>query len=261
MKKLILSIIFILSAAFAFAQSNPSFSPATFTAEDEVTITLDVTGTPLAGQDDVYIWIFSNSDLPAEIPKKDGLTNGQWTSSSESAKMTKIASNKFTFKFTGTTIFGQSPGELIHFGFLAKTKDGSKQSQDYKPFKFDPLVFTPSQFRIFPSKLDATDVSTVYFHQNLATDQNLQRLFDVKVNLTFYNEANAVVGSKTAIVAVKESTSVYAYSFIPDRVITVPAGTKLSKFTYQFTGSVKDANGANVPTTGPVNEVVYTVFN
>jgi hypothetical protein len=256
MKKLILSIIFTFSVAFAFAQVT--FNPTTFTAEDEVTITLDVTGTPMAGQDDVYMWIFSNDGVGGG---KDGLTNGQWGSSSDAAKMTKIATNKFTFKFTGTTLFGQSPAELINFGFLGKSKDGSKQTPDYKPYKFDPLVFIPSQFRIFPSKLDATDMSTVYFHQDLATDQNLQRMFDVKVNLTFYNDAGNVIGTKTALVATKESTVLYSYSFIPERLITIPAGAKLNKFTYQFTGSIKDANGGNVPTTGPVNEVVYTVFN
>lgn len=256
MKKLLLSIIFTFSVAFAFAQVT--FSPATFTAEDEVTLTLDVTGTPMAGQDDVYIWIFSNDGVGGG---KDGLTNGQWGNSSDAAKMTKIAPNKFTFKFTGTTLFGQSPAELINFGFLGKSKDGSKQTPDYKPFKFDPLVFTPSQFRVFPGKQDDTDMSTVYFHQNLATDQNLQRMFDVKVTLTFYNAAGAVVGTKTGLVATKESTSVYSYSFIPERVITIPAGTKLNKFSYQFTGSIKDANGANIPTSGPVNEVIYTVFN
>ncbi|WP_199141513.1 hypothetical protein [Pedobacter sp. ASV12] len=262
MKKLILSIIFILSATLAFAQVT--LSPATFTAEDEVTITLDVTGTPLAGTQDVYIWIFSNSDLPAEIIKKDGLTNGQWTNSADAAKMTKTGTNIFTFKFTGTTLFGQSPAELINFGFLAKTKDGTKQTQDYKPYKFDPLVFVPMQFRVFPSKMDQTDMTTVYFHQDLATDQNLQRMFDVKVNLVFYNDATpvpAVVATRTALVTVKESNILYSYSFIPERLITLTAGTKLTKFTYQFTGSVKDANGANVPVAGPVTEVVYTPFN
>lgn len=256
MKKLILSIIFTLSAAFAFAQVT--LSPATFTAEDEVTITLDVTGTGMAGQDDVYIWIFSNDGVGGG---KDGISNGQWGNSSDAAKMTKIGTNKFTFKFVGTTLFGQSPAELINFGFLGKSKDGTKQTADYKPYKFDPLVFSAAQFRIFPAKQDYTDMSTVYFHQDLATDQNLQRMFDVKVNLTFYNEAGAVVGSKTALVATKESASVYSYSFIPEKVITIPAGTKLGKFSYQFTGSVKDANGANVSTSGPVNEIVYTVFN
>jgi hypothetical protein len=256
MKKLILSIIFTLSAAFAFAQVT--FSPATFTAEDEVTITLDVTGTGMAGQTDVYLWMFSNDGVGGG---KDALTNGQWGSSSESAKMTKIATNKFTFKFTGTTLFGQSPAELINFGFLGKSKDGTKQTQDFKPYKFDPLVFTPSQFRVFPAKMDQTDMSTVYFHQNLATDQNLQRMFDVKVNITLYSDAGAVVATRTALVATKESAILYSYSFIPERLATIPAGTKLGKFSYQFTGSVKDATGANTTTTGPVNEVTYTIFN
>lgn len=256
MKKLILSIIFTLSATFAFSQVT--FNPATFTAEDEVILTLDVTGTPLAGQTDVYLWMFSNDGVGGG---KDALTNGQWGSSSEAAKMTRVSGNIFTFKFTGTTLFGQSPAELINFGFLGKSKDGSRQTQDYKPYKFDPLVFTASQFRVFPAKMDFTDMATVYFHQDLATDQNLQRMFDVKVTLTFYNDASAVVATRTALLATKESNTLYSYSFIPERLITLPAGTKLSKFSYQFTGSVKDANGGNVPTSGPVTEVSYTVFN
>ena len=256
MKKLILSIIFLFSVTFVFAQVT--LSPATFTAEDEVTLTLDVTGTGMAGQTEVYLWMFSNDGVGGG---KDALTNGQWGNSSEAAKMTRVAGNVFTYKFTGTTLFGQSPAELINFGFLGKSKDGTKQTQDFKPYKFDPLVFTASQFRVFPSKMDFTDMTTVYFHQDLATDQNLQRMFDVKVTLTFYNETGAVFATRNALVATKESNTVYSYSFIPERLITLPAGTKLSKFSYQFTGSIKDANGANVSTSGPVTEVSYTVFN
>lgn len=256
MKRIILSLILTLSTAFAFAQVT--FSPATFTAEDEVTITLDISGTGMAGQSDVYLWMFSNDGVGGG---KDALTNGQWGSSSESAKMTKVSANIFTFKFTATILFGQSPAELINFGFLGKSKDGTKQTADFKPYKFDPLVFTPNQFRVFPSKLDQADMATVYFHQNLATDQNLQRMFDIKVTISFYNETGAVVATRNALVATKESATVFSYSFIPDRLITLAAGTKLAKFSYQFTGSVKDATGANVTTTGPVTEVAYTVFN
>lgn len=258
MKKLLLSIIFSVGVLWASGQGKVTFSPATFTAEDEVTITLDVTGTPLAGQNDVYIWAFSNDGVGGG---KDATTNGQWGSSSEDAKMTKTATNTFTFKFTATTLFGQSPAELINFGFLAKTKTGSAQTPDYKPFKFDPLVFTASQFRIFPAKIDFTDMTTVYFQQNLATDVNLQRMSNIKVNLTFYSDLGAVVGSKQAIATVKESTILFSYSFIPERVIAIPTGTKLGKFTYQFTGTVKDANGVDTGASGPVTEIVYTVFN
>lgn len=258
MKKILLLFICCVSAQWVAAQGKVTFSPASFTAEDEVTITLDVTGTPLEGQNDVYIWAFSNDGVGGG---KDASTNGQWDNSSESAKMTKTAANIFTFKFTATTLFGQSPAELINFGFLSKSKDGAKKTPDYKPFKFDPLVFTASQFRVFPAKMDFTDMSTVYFHQNLATDVNLQRMSNIKVNLSFYNEAGAPVGSKQGIVTVKESAILFSYSFIPDRVITIPAGVKLGKFSYQFTGTVKDANGLDVSTSGPVTEVAYTVFN
>lgn len=260
MKKLVLSILCSLTVSLAFGQGKVTFSPATFTAEDEVTITLDITGiSALAGQTSLYIWAFSNDGVGGG---KNALVNGEWGSSSEAAKMTMVSANIFQYKFTGTTFFGQSPAELINFGFLAKTKDGSKQSPDFKPYKFDPLVFTPSQFRLFPAKIDYSDMATIYFHQDLATDVNLQRMYNVKVNLVFYNEAgNAVVGSKAAIVAKKESNVLYSYSFIPERVITIPAGTKLGKFSYQFVGNVKDANGADVAASGPVTEVVYTVFN
>lgn len=261
MKKLLLLFICCLGAMWASGQGKATFSPAAFTAEDEVTITLDVTGTPMEGANDVYIWIFSNDNVVGYVGK-GGNVNGEWANSSEQAKMIKTTANIFTFKFTGTTLFGQSPAELANFGFLGKSKDGSKQTPDYKPYKFDPLVFTPAQFRVFPAKMDFTDMTTVYFHQDLAAEVNLKRMSNVKVDLTFYGEdGKAVVGSKQGIVTVKESNILFSYSFIPERVITIPAGTKLSKFTYQFSGIVKDANGLDVSTAGPVNEVVYTIFN
>ncbi len=256
MKKFLLSTIFSLCTLWAFAQVT--FSPASFTAEDEVTITLDVSNTPLAGMNDIYIWAFSNDGVGGG---KDAIVNGQWGNSSEAAKLTKIATNKFTFKFIATTLFAQSPAELINFGFLAKTKDGSKQTQDFKPYKFDPLVFSPSQFRIFPSKLDQTDMATVYFHQDLATDQNLQRMFDVKVTITFFDGAGNQFAQRANITAKKESDKLYSYSFIPEKLITLPAGTTLSKFSYQFSGNIKDATGTNVVTTAPVVEVAYLTFN
>jgi hypothetical protein len=258
MKKILLLIIGCLGTLWVSGQGKVTLSPAAFTAKDEVTITLDISGTAMDGANDVYIWAFSNDGVGGG---KDASTNGQWGASSENAKMTRTGPNIFTFKFTGTTLFGQSPAELINFGFLGKAKDGSKQTPDFKPYKFDPLVFTASQFRIFPAKLDGTDMATVYFQQNLATDINLQRMNNIKVNLSFYNEAGDPVGSMQGIITKKESTALFSYSFIPERVITIPAGIKLGKFSYQFTGTVKDAGGQDVQTSGPVTEVVYTVFN
>ena len=62
MKQLIYFLL-LLAPAFSAQAQNPSFSPSAFTAEDEVTLTIDVTGTGVAGLTDVYLWIFSNPDL------------------------------------------------------------------------------------------------------------------------------------------------------------------------------------------------------
>lgn len=258
MKKILLLIIACFGVLWTSGQGKVTLSPAAFTAEDEVTITLDITGTGMDGANDVYIWAFSNDGVGGG---KDASTNGQWAASSEDAKMTKTGPNIFTFKFTGTILFGQSPAELINFGFLGKAKDGSKQTPDFKPYKFDPLVFVASQFRIFPAKLDGTDMATVYFHQDQATDVNLRRMTNIKVKLSFYTESGDPVGSTQDMVTKKESTVLFSYSFIPERVITIPTGIKLGKFSYQFTGTVKDAGGLDVQTSGPIIEVVYTVFN
>ena len=118
MKQLLYLLFFTISGLAASAQ-NPSFSPSSFTAEDEVTLTIDVTGTGMAGVTDAYLWIFSNPDLPGGA---DGVTNGSWTKSSDAAKLTPAGPNKFTYKFTGTTMFLQTPAQLKSFGFLLKKK-------------------------------------------------------------------------------------------------------------------------------------------
>ncbi|RYE22057.1 MAG: hypothetical protein EOP51_14115, partial [Sphingobacteriales bacterium] len=184
MKQLLYFLLMLIPAFGANAQ-NPSLSPSAFTAEDEVTITIDVTGTGMAGVADAYIWIFSNPDLGGGA---DGVVNGQWGNSSEAAKMTPAGPNKFTFKFIGTTMFGQTPAQLKSFGFLLKKKDGSAQTPDYKPFFFDPLIFVPSMTRIFPAKVDKDDVVTVNFdNRYAAANSNDQRMTPTTATIVVYD--------------------------------------------------------------------------
>src|SRR3954464_4184670 len=180
MKKLLGTIMMLLCVAVVAQAQNPQFTPATFTAEDEVTMTIDVSGTPMAGQPEAYIWIWAN---PGGVgPAPNGTVNGDWTNSTPAAKLTAAGTNKWTFKFTGTTLFGLAPADLHDFGFLIKAKDGSKQTSDYKPFSFDPLVFIPTMLRIFPSKVDKDDVVTLNFDQSLGTSVNEQRMTPVSAS-------------------------------------------------------------------------------
>jgi hypothetical protein len=253
MKQLLYFLFFVLSGLGAFAQ--PSFSPSSFTAEDEVTITVDVTGTGMAGVTDAYIWIFSNPDVGGGA---DGVTNGSWTNSSDGAKMIPAGTNKFTFKFIGTTLFGQTPAQLKSFGFLLKKKDGSAQTSDYKPFFFDPLIFVPTMARIFPSKVDKDDVITLNFDNRYASTPNDQRMTPKTVTITMYDDLNATVGSALTLNLRSTEATIWSASFIPEASFTAAAGRKLGKFKYRFNGTLLDANGAPSTVSTADFEVVFT---
>lgn len=233
-----------------------TFNPSIFTAEDPVTLTVDVSGTPMAGQTEAYIWIFSNPTAGTG-PQVDGVVNGSWGNSSNAAQMTSAGTNKWSFTFTGTTMFNLTPGELKAFGFLVKAKDGSKQSPDYKPFAFDPLVFTPTTFRIFPSKVGQEDVITINFDQTLSGNLNEQRMLPQTVTVTVYDQNNVQVGSPATINVRSLGNKLWGATFIPTESFTIPAGTKLGKFRYKFNGTIEDATGAPVPTSTGENEVPF----
>jgi len=255
MKK-IFCVVFLAVAGF-IAQSQPTFSPATFSAEDQVTMTIDVTGTPMAGVTDAYIWIFSNPDIGGG---NDGLTNGTWTSSSDAAKVQSAGANKFKFTFTGTTLFGRPPAELKSFGFLLKKKDGSAQTPDYKPFFFDPLVFIPTMLRIFPSKVGATDIVTVNFDRSLGVTTNEQRMTPVSVTITAFDEAGTQVGTPLTVNTRVFASNIWAASFNPSASFSPVAGHVLKKFKYKFNGTVLDPNGAPANVSSSETEVTFTTM-
>jgi hypothetical protein len=66
MRKLFLLFI-MMAFAFVKVSAQVTFSPASFTAIDSVTVTVDVSGTPMAGETEAYLWIFSNQ-VPVAMP-------------------------------------------------------------------------------------------------------------------------------------------------------------------------------------------------
>lgn len=256
MKKLLYFIILIF-AGFTGNAQNPSFSPSSFTAEDEVTLTIDVTGTGMAGATEAYIWIFSNPGLSGGA---DGVTNGSWTNSSAAAKMTAAGTNKWSFKFTGTTMFGQSPAQLKSFGFLLKKKDGSAQTPDYKPYFFDPLVFTPTMLRVFPVKVGSDDVVTLNFDKLYGVSVNEQRMTPVSVAITMIDDQGNQVGSPITVTVTKTGTTIWSGSFIPSVSFTPATGRKLAKFRYKFNGTLLDPAGATITVASSETEVVFTAM-
>jgi len=255
MKKIILSLIGLLVIGMV-ANAQVTFSPGSFTGEDQVTLTVDVTGTPMAGQSEAYIWIWANPNGVG--PGPNGTVNGDWSNSSTAAKMTAAGTNKWSFTFTGTTLFGLTPGDLHDFGFLVKSRDGSKQSPDYKPFAFDPLVFTPTKLRVFPSKVGRDDVVTVNYERTLGSSVDENRMTPVSVTITMYDETNATVGAPLVINARSTSDNIWSASFIPTMSFTAGAGHKLKKFTYHFNGTVLNPSGGTQTATTSDASVDFT---
>ena len=254
MKK-ILSILSITLISFGLKAQNPTFVPASFTAEDQVTLTVDVSGTGMAGATDAYIWIFSNVSGGGN----DGLVNGSWTNSSDAAKMTPAGTNKWSFTFTGTILFGRPASQLKDFGFLVKKKDGSAQTPDYKPFAFDPLTFLPTMLRIFPAKVGAEDVVSANFDQSLGVTVAEQRMTPTSVTFTVFDNNDLQVGSPLTVpVSHIVSPAIWTGSFVPSLSFTPPAGKTLKKFRYKFNGTVLDVNGVPSTVSSSEAEVVFT---
>lgn len=261
MKKL-LYFIFLLGAAFTAKAQNPSFSPATFTAEDPFTLTVDVTGTPMAGKPEAYIWIFAFKTSDPNGPATNGIINGDWGNSNALAKMTSGGTNKWKIDIaSGTTLFGLSPAQLTEgFGFLLKTKDGSAQTSNFQVFRFDPLVFIPTMLRIFPAKVGSDDVVTMNFDRTYAVTVNEQRMSPVSATVSVYDETGAQVGTSLTIPVRVFANTIWAASYIPSVSFTPGAGHKLAKFRYKFNGTVLDPAGATVNVSSTESEVIFTTL-
>lgn len=245
MKKIIINkyiyiALFGLFSLQSFAQKITT-QPATFTADEEVKIIVDVSGTAVAGIEPLYIWTWDPNDPPIAGG------NGEWSNSNKAMKMTKEGPNLWSWTIVPATFYQKDIAQVTKIQFLVKAKDGSggKQTGDLA-LTPDPLVYIPQQFYTFPSKVSQNDVVTVYFDQNLATATDVQRMKDIKVSITLFDENGTEVDKTTNPLPAKANgNNLYSFSFLPSRLLPASAGKKIGSLTYQFSGTGKDATGAD----------------
>jgi hypothetical protein len=250
MKKLFYLFLFLTATVWADAQVT--ISPSSFTAEDQITVTVDVTGTSMAGAAEAYLWMWGNAG--------DSPLNTAWTNSPAAAKMTAAGTNKWSYTFTATLLWGLPPVSLTRFNFLVKRKDGSAQTSDYGPYFFDPLVFIPTMLRVFPAKVDKSDVVTVNFDRSLGVTPDEQRMTPTTATITMYDETNAQVGSPLNVNVRVFAEGIWAATFIPSASFTPGAGRVLKKFKYKFNGTVLNPSGVPTTVSSSEAEVTFTTM-
>lgn len=113
---------------------RPTISPQFFSADEEITITYDVTGTSLSSLSEAWIWLWlpelSNVDVASNVNPANSDP-----SKTDVAKFTKVQENGktyFSLSLTLTDFTSKSASEIEKVGMLIKGNDWSNgQSIDY----------------------------------------------------------------------------------------------------------------------------------
>lgn len=153
-------------------------TPASFTAEDRITISVDVTGyAALENEAPLYLWAWCNLG---------DANNGSWTSSDEAARMTQDPNNpkKWSISFVPATYYNKPAGQMTFIGFLAKGKDGSGTPERKTPDQsrqLEPIAFNDTPVRRFPLKFTEDDVLTIFYDKTLDNNITMKNTSDISI--------------------------------------------------------------------------------
>lgn len=242
--KYLFFIISGLTAMQLLAQPQFSTNPVSFTAVDEFTLTVNVAGTSLEGYaGDVWIWTWvskgcsSSCDAPSNVDP----ANEQ----ADDALMTRDGSNPNIYRITlvAADFFQKPPSELQQLGFKLKSLswgDG-KQTDVDALIDIDPLEFTPSVNRSFPSKPRSDDIVTLYFDQELAGDLNVKyHVGTFQVQVTAHNADGVQIGNVFTGLTSQASETVHFVRILPDYEFEADQET-ITRINYLFR-AVNDNN-------------------
>ncbi len=254
MKKIIILVALTFSAMLVRAQSCDQATfrtePASFTAEDEVKLFVDVSSCSyLASLDQLYLWIF----VP-DGPGPDGVGgNGDFCNGSNAELlMTNEGDNVWSYTFTPTELFEASPAEIgSEIGFIPKEFAACKGNGDQTIDLFLPvesLIYTPAESRTFPESFTNKDFVTLYFDQSLSLNEEMKTLEEIFVyafaNVVDENGASVEgniekapwteVGATTELTMINEGNEIYSLTFDLRTFFDLEPGHRLSSFSYIY---------------------------
>jgi hypothetical protein len=248
MKRFIVLIILTTAAHCTWAQKEVSVTATTsnffaadaspFSFTEPVKIIVDVSGVPaLAGVEPLYMWAFINGCCGAP-------TNGDWNSSNEANRMTKVSPNVWYLTIPSVKSFmgasykqakeaavssGRTEQET-RFGFLIKAKDGGgspeKKTGDIN-VPFTGPIYIKQKFENFPTNPAKDDVVTFVYNQDLEDVEAMKTVTDV------YAYAIAdLTGGGTVIANPSKLTkngTRYAISMIPEKFFELTSSQSIDR--------------------------------
>jgi hypothetical protein len=245
MKTIIKKLLFITAALITinisvYAQPTYTVSPPSFTAEDEITITVDVSNTSLkdyAG--DVWMWAWISEGCPSGC---DAPTNVDPAGSekTDDATMTRVSANVYSITIVPSAFYKKPPSQIKRIGFKLKSVSWSdgKQTDSDVLINVDPLIFTAKVNRVFPTKVTKDDVVTLYLDQNAATDPNLKyALDDFSVTVKAY-DGNTEVGSVVDVNTVNAGDGIHYLRVLPTFTLNAD---NITSIRYRFKSKANQA--------------------
>jgi hypothetical protein len=218
MKKIVYSLfIALLMPAWLMAAGRIAeiwTQPAVFSADEQVTIYFDVTGTDLEGESNgIYLWAWYPSEPDAN----------HWTNPSDFAALTKVDGNVWKMTMTPTTYFSKKATEISSFYGLLKNKDGSKVTD-----AFAPDQVPANDIRVYSlNAIQANDAVLDFYPKQFKPDRPLSIL--VNTNNTWSDCETTATKGKLA-----KATNVHVHGGVNNWATVVennPANINKTKLT------------------------------
>jgi 1,4-alpha-glucan branching enzyme len=200
-KKLIILILCTISLS-SFAQKvtlDPVITPSLFRYNDQITVTYDVTGTPLASLTTAWswVWIPGATNLNAKYNFNPASSNATQTDNAKFTKSVVSGRTLFTLTFKPSDFFTSDISTQTKFGILLKGNDWANgQTTDYLTDfwdgSFQVKLTSPTQQPIFVTNGD--DI-TIQAETPLAADYTLfinDVQVDVQNGITAYSYSHSV---------------------------------------------------------------------
>lgn len=236
MKKIKILVLLILLSTYGFSQVVTT-TPENPSAVEPITIRVDVSSVAvLNGVSPLYLWAW----VPGCC---DSPTNGEWTNSNETNRMTEVEPNIWEISFSSLKDFYQQPAGAIgeEIGFLVKAKDGTGDIKTNDLFlPIEPPRFVETEFRTFPANFSQNDIATIIYNPSLDTESDLVNASDIYVYMAadLKDGSNVVVsdwvdvGSNDNLKLTQQSDGKFMLTMIPAKMFSLTDEQVIDKITF-----------------------------